>query len=259
MELHAIGLNIRHIGDFTIHRPKGSEDYLLLVFKTSSRFFDGSRELLLPPDSCILYKKGTEQLYGTIGKTYVNHYLHFDCKEEATLLHTELPFDTPFFLTNPSEVETIFKMLNKEHISDNTHKQENISLLIQLLLQKISDAASYVPPTDNVYRQEEFINLRAEIYSNAGNYNRIDELAASLNLSSSHFQALYQQIFGISCYDDLLTAKIMQAEHHLKNTNLPVKEIARLCGYENETSFMRCFKKRTEKTPTEYRNFLQCI
>ena len=254
MKLNAIGLNIRHIGDFCIDRPNGSSDYLLLVFKTGAYFYDGQKKTLLPPDSCILYRKGTKQWYGTTGKTYVNHYLHFNCDNESSLLQTGIPFDTPFFLTNPAEVEEIFRMLNKEHISDNSHKEENLSLLIQLLLQKISDAAAHEPPTENVRRQEEFINLRAEIYSNAGIYNRIDELANSVNLSSSHFQMLYQKTFGISCYDDLLTAKTMQAQHHLKNTPLPIKEVARVCGYENETCFMRCFKKRTGLTPTQYRN-----
>ena len=253
MKLNAIGLNIRHVGNFSIDRPQGSADYLLLVFKTSALFYSGEEKLFLPPDSCVLYRKGTRQLYGTTGKTYVNHYLHFDCQKETSLLQAGLPFDTPFFLTNPAEVETLFKMLNKEHISENVHKQKNTSLLIQLLLQKISDAASYDPPAQNVRQQEELINLRAEIYSNAGNYSCISELSNSLNLSSSHFQMLYQKQFGISCYDDLLTAKIMQAQHHLKNTALPIKEVARLCGYENETCFMRCFKKRTGMTPTQYR------
>ena len=36
--LHAMGINIRHIGEFIIDREHGSGDYLLVIFKTNVFF-----------------------------------------------------------------------------------------------------------------------------------------------------------------------------------------------------------------------------
>lgn len=257
MELHSIGLNIRHIGNFSIDRPHGSGDNLLIVFKTNALLTIDEQEILVSPDSCILYKRDSKQLYRTCGKTYVDHYIHFDCYEEEFLTQKGIPFDTPFFLPNPMEIEEILKMISREQISTSLFKVENIDLLLKLLMLKISDSASNSNvQLNNIQHHEELIALRAEIYSNAGRYNSIKELAKKMNLSISHFQMIYHTEFGISCYDDLLTAKVMSAQHHLSNTALSIKEIALLCGYENDTCFMRIFKQRTGLTPTQYRDGL---
>jgi AraC-like DNA-binding protein len=257
MELHTIGLNIRHTGNFSIDRPHGSGDYLLIVFKTNALLTIDKQEIMVSPDSCILYNRDSKQLYGTCGRTYVNHYIHFECYEEGFITQKGIPFDTPFLLLNPMEIEELLKMISREQISSSLCKTENIDLLLKLLLLKISDNVSYSNvQTVNIQHHEELTNLRAEIYSNAGQYNSIKELAKKMNLSISHFQMIYHTKFGISCYDDLLTAKVMSAQHHLSYTALSIKEIALLCGYENDTCFMRIFKQRTGMTPTQYRNKL---
>lgn len=74
-----------------------------------------------------------------------------------------------------------------------------------------------------------------------------------MNLSPSYFQALYKKNFGISCYEDILSAKIRTGQYYLSTTDIAVKEISNLCGYGNEISFMKIFKKRTGLTPSEYR------
>lgn len=258
MELHTIGLNIRHTGNFCIDRPHGSGDNLLIVFKTNAYLVIDEKEIMVSPGSCILFKRDSKQLYRTCGKTYVNHYIHFECCEEEFLTQKGIPFDTPFFLPNPIEIEEILKMISREKITNSLHKSTNIDLLLKLLLLKISDSFTYSNlQSDNIQHHEELTALRAEIYSNAGQYNSIKELAKKMNLSISHFQTVYHTQFGISCYDDLLTAKVMSAQHYLSHTALPIKEIALLCGYDYDTCFMRIFKQRTGLTPTQYRDNLK--
>ena len=107
--------------------------------------------------------------------------------------------------------------------------------------------AAVSPHSDGLHR------LRAEIYgSPAGNYT-IEELAARMSLSASYFQTLYRAEFGVSCYEDVLRAKTGLAEYYLANTDMQVREIAALCGFENDVHFMRQFRKRTGSTALEYR------
>ena len=78
-------------------------------------------------------------------------------------------------------------------------------------------------------------------------------MSESLYISISHFQHLYKEFFDVSCQTDIINARIRLAEFYLSTTDLSVKEIADLCGYENELHFMRQFKKITKNTPTECR------
>ena len=84
MELHALGLNYSHDGSFDIRRPNGSGDNLLLIFKSSAVVRLHGREYSVSPDSAILYKKGTEQIYRACKGFYINHWLHFDCDDMLT-------------------------------------------------------------------------------------------------------------------------------------------------------------------------------
>ena len=91
------------------------------------------------------------------------------------------------------------------------------------------------------------------MYNDPAKYKNIKQLADAANFSSSHFQQLYKTEFGLSCYEDLLIAKIKTAQYYLGETDLSIGEISKLCGYENDTCFLHRFKARTGMTPSEYR------
>ena len=57
MRLHKAGLSHRHANDFSICRPHGSGDWLLLVIKSPARFTVGGQECDVEPYSVILYPK----------------------------------------------------------------------------------------------------------------------------------------------------------------------------------------------------------
>ena len=64
---------------------------------------------------------------------------------------------------------------------------------------------------------------------------------------------MYRAEFGVSCYEDVLRAKTGLAEYYLANTDMQVREIAALCGFENDVHFMRQFKRRYNMTPSQFR------
>lgn len=84
----------------------------------------------------------------------------------------------------------------------------------------------------------------------------VGKMAANMGMSRSGFQHLYKKMFGASVMTEVITARVERAKRLLSSTNLTVKEIAERCGYSNEYNFMRQFKSRTGRTPTEYRKSL---
>lgn len=252
MELHAVGMDYRHDTDFLINRPNGSGDDLIIIFKTPARICLNGIMLGADADTAVVYRKGTPQIYGADGTEYVNHWVHFDMQgEKAFLQRINLPVDTLIDITDISSVESVMGMLSVQSLSHDANKEECTSLLLKLLLARLGGAGEDVRQRSQHYN--ELCALRGEIYRNPMEAYTVESLAERVSLSPPHFQALYKAEFGVSCYEDVLNARMEKAKYYLKNTSLSVKQIAELCGYANDVHFIRQFRKRMGMTAGQFR------
>lgn len=88
------------------------------------------------------------------------------------------------------------------------------------------------------------------------NTNRIvenKELAAHIFRSTDYCIKHFYDEYGITPYNYQLSNKISAAENMLKNTSMPLYEIADALGYSDPQYFSGLFKKKTGLTPREYR------
>ena len=113
ISLNAIGKDTRHTGDFCIWRPDGSGDNLLVIFKTSALLIIDGNEIIVPPDSLIIYKKDTPQYYKTICGNYANHFIHFNVTDDDNILDT-VETDRLITSVNISAVEELLTILCRE-------------------------------------------------------------------------------------------------------------------------------------------------
>jgi AraC family transcriptional regulator, arabinose operon regulatory protein len=81
----------------------------------------------------------------------------------------------------------------------------------------------------------------------------IASLAKRAHLSGPRFAQLFKQETGASVMQFLETQRIARARELLVTTNLPIKQIAHLCGFENPFHFSTRFKRLTHQTPRGYR------
>ncbi len=252
MKLHVLGIDYHHDREFSIERPSGSGDNLLIVFKTNAQVRTDSEYYDVLPDSAILYSKSYPQYYRASGDNYINHWVHFDIENDENFLNRmRVPVNTVFHVSDILSIENILLQLNLENVSDNPNKTESINLLLRLLMAKLGGAdekSEHVSPHYALLR-----SLRAEIYRNPSQKCHISDFASKLSLSPSHFQALYKSEFGVSCYEDVLNARIEMAKYYLLNTTFTISRISELCGYENDVHFIRQFKCRVGMTAGVYR------
>lgn len=82
---------------------------------------------------------------------------------------------------------------------------------------------------------------------------RLADLSALAGMSVSHFIRTFKRSMGTSPIDWLRRERINQAKRRLIDTEEPVKEIARQCGYRDPYFFSKDFKKLTGLPPTNYR------
>ena len=251
MKIHAMGTGYRHESDFHIVRPNGSGDNLLVIFKTPAFAVADGKRVEVPADTAVLYSKNAPQDYGACGVEYINHWIHFECDENDIFFDSlGIVFNRPAPVAEVSAVESLLELLQIESLSDTAKSRECCALLLRLVIAQAlagSGGRSGNPHSGELKR------LRAEIYSDPGKRFSINEMAEGLSLSPSYFQTLYRSEFGVSCYEDVLRAKTGLAEYYLSGTSMTVREIAELCGFDNDVHFMRQFRKRTGKTALEYR------
>jgi len=109
------------------------------------------------------------------------------------------------------------------------------------------------------FEDEELINkinkakviMREDVYKNTS----AEAIAKNIGISYSGFRRAFKELTGTSPSKYMLELKLNEAKLLLHTTNLPIKEISYSLNFENPDYFPIFFKKRTGKTPTEYRSF----
>lgn len=85
---------------------------------------------------------------------------------------------------------------------------------------------------------------------------KIHDLALECNLSESHLQHLFKQGTGVGLGRLLSEQRMQRAADLLGQTNLSIKEIAWIAGYEHTSSFTRAFERHYREAPRIYRQRL---
>ena len=81
----------------------------------------------------------------------------------------------------------------------------------------------------------------------------VGELARAVRLSPAHLQRLFKQETGVHISDLLSESRLRNAAQLLATTDMEIKEVAYLAGYQHHSSFVRAFQRRFGQSPKEYR------
>ena len=77
--------------------------------------------------------------------------------------------------------------------------------------------------------------------------------AEKLNISTNKLNSISKKILGKTSSQIITEEVILEAKRNLLATTLQIKEIAFLLGFEDDSYFIRFFKKHTNFTPKEFR------
>ena len=83
----------------------------------------------------------------------------------------------------------------------------------------------------------------------------IDQLAFDFNISKFHLHRIFKEQMGTNIYETIKSIRLQKASNLLiTNRYSTITEIASMCGYSSQTSFLRAFKQRFNQTPKMWRN-----
>ncbi|MCP3752348.1 AraC family transcriptional regulator [Pseudomonas sp. SBB6] len=81
----------------------------------------------------------------------------------------------------------------------------------------------------------------------------LGELAALCNLSEYHFARMFRESFGLPPHQYLLARRLAKARQLLRHGQLPLGEVALLCGFASASHFSNRFRQALGATPGAYR------
>jgi len=81
----------------------------------------------------------------------------------------------------------------------------------------------------------------------------VDRLARVSHVSEAHFARSFKEAFGVPPHRYLLTRRIERAKTLLRDTNLPVTDIAFQTGWRSLGTFGRIFRDVTGESPKKLR------
>ena len=120
----------------TIFRPRGSGDYLFLLFKSPMKVHLKDRVIIARENACILYTPGTPQHYQAVQR-FRNSYLHFS-SDESPAESFPLPENSIFYPENAMQIDSYISRLQQEQFSALPFREESVHALITLLVLSIS-------------------------------------------------------------------------------------------------------------------------
>ncbi len=83
----------------------------------------------------------------------------------------------------------------------------------------------------------------------------ITQMASHFSMSKFHFHRIFKEQMGTNIYETIKSTRLQKASNLLiTNRQSTITEIANMCGYSSQTSFLRAFKDRFGQTPKVWRN-----
>ncbi len=114
---------------------------------------------------------------------------------------------------------------------------------------KLYEKSTELSSNDGHVKAAEIINYIYENYTQA----TLSSVAAHFHFSNNYLSGIIKKLMGKNFTDLVHEIRMVNACQLLKDTTLPVNEIAQKVGYQNSNHFYRLFKQAHGCTPAEFR------
>lgn len=182
------------------------------------------------------------------------YWIHFDgnvSDKFFNLLYERL--GCVISLKNSLIIPQYLSLIIEDLKSEKLANEPRISCYIQQMLTELLLISSFTND-DGIKRNDSTIlNAINYIQINYKNKITLEELSSSVNMSPFYFSRLFKKETGYSPYEYIIITRINEAKKLLKNSNLLIKEIAFMIGFNSESNFVTCFKSHTNLSPKEFR------
>ena len=186
---------------------------------------------------------------------YADETVYFFCvhftgsqAEEKLKKYGISPFPSVNMLSADNQVQKRFKSIFDAFLQEDEYLSEELSCLLERLFVEIArgikNKKSEKTPLSKSVR---YIN---EYYTSE---IRTTNLAKMENMCMTAYNKAFKNQFGKSPVNYIISLRMQLAIELLETSDISIKEISFMCGYDDFNYFTRLFKQYVGKTPSEYR------
>lgn len=254
-----------HSGSFTLEIFKENESPKLKTFSIRPGqiiILDGftfHRIIISPHTSAVIYNiEFNPREFDEYNPYNVNSVLKVDFAAlftETNFRRISLSNDGYAVVNDTHQVDSTFKELvlmltdgisSLEQACAVTIAELNLFTEISKCLETMGGSLSYIRKTNNFIQE----NFRQKI--------TMDQIADFVGINKAYLQRQYKKYTGQTILESINTLRVQRATNLLRNTNLPIQQIALQVGFSNKNQLNYEFKKVVGLPPSDYkRSFIK--
>ncbi len=191
----------------------------------------------------ILFSKPGDIRYSCL--PFTCKYLHFSITDTKLISSLE-GIQNYFPILETKKIDELFSdisvLFNSPDYFDNINANAKLISLLHLL--------------KNISNEKPSLTIKAKkfIEENFPNELNVENIADICNVSVSYLHKLFKANLNITPGEYILNCRISAARDLLSNSNLSLNEILFRCGFNSQSYFSDCFKRKTGYSPKDYRN-----
>lgn len=241
------------------HRKRGRVDFLLVYNQSGTmKVRLGRTEHTAGAGAVFIYKPEEEQYYGQHKRDepISAYWIHFTGYGVPELLRKAgLWENTLFWLDTHREIPPLFEVI----ITEIAEKQANYEALAAAFFQELLFTVSRKLVILEQQRKMNSRDLEMHrslrfIHANYAEKITVAQLAEQMGLRPNRYSSVFRQYTGSSPQQYIINYRIDKAAELLRHTNLNIRQIATLAGFEDQLHFSKLFKKYKKLSPLKYRN-----
>ncbi len=163
-------------------------------------------------------------------------------------------FPNVYKTADVNNISARFQKLFEGFARNDSYRAYDLSALLDRLLIEIGRAIEK-NETERVSlsRSVRFIN------ENYATQIKITSLAHTENMCMTAYNMAFKKQMGMSPTKYIIKLRINNAKELLRTTNLIIREIGIICGYDDVAFFRKTFKKEVGISPSEYRESVSFV
>lgn len=230
----------------------GRLDYYLIYLTSGSLIFSNGTEtkrlsvgdvLILPPNSYYCQEYRDEQELNYL-------WVHFTGGQVEEILNDYgiLKFPQINKTHSSNHLQTRFQRLFDCFVKKDFLLERDLSASLDKLLIEIARAV--------INREKPKISLSKSLNYINNNYNtqiKITDLAKMEALSMTRFNLHFKEQIGMPPTKYIINLRMASAKELLEESDLPIKQIGAMCGYDDYNFFAKTFKELFALSPKKYR------
>jgi AraC-like DNA-binding protein len=253
----ALGIHWAHELGYTVDRPHGMGEYVLLRFYSPMLVRTAAGMVHGKPGSCLLYTPEFPEWFSGRDVGHADDFVHLDGPDVPMLIgRYRVPVNLLFQPREVDFIPTMIAALSRELHGRELYWEQSVRTLVEWLLLRLGRLANEQESPDltaaDLAQAEVFRMIRTQIHERLQEHWTVGRMARMANLSASRFGVLYRKLFDVSPLEDLIEARLRRARMLLANAALSVGEAAAEAGFPNACYFSRLFRRRVGVSPRDY-------